>query len=108
MAILTLTVLERLDMQPLDCNERETVNINEESGLEEMMMVTQRKWHQQKLHITESFGGISWPWKCKEYNVGADPNFWRNKTIFPSHTKGNAPQTALDKFYKKHFNYQNV
>lgn len=43
MAILTLTVLERLDMQPLDCNERETVNINEESGLEEMMMVTQRK-----------------------------------------------------------------
>ena len=64
-----------------------------------MMMVTQRKWHQQKLHIIESFVGISWHWKCKEYNVGADPNFWRNKTIFPSHRKGNAPQTTLFFFF---------
>lgn len=42
MAILTLTLLERRDMQPLDCNEGEIVNINEESGLDEMMTVTQK------------------------------------------------------------------
>lgn len=43
MAILTVTLLEGLDMQPLDCNEGEIVSINEESDLDEMMMVTQRK-----------------------------------------------------------------
>ena len=43
MAILTLTLLENLDMQPLDCNEGDIVNRNEDSDLHEMMMVTQRK-----------------------------------------------------------------
>lgn len=43
MAILTLTLLEKLDMQPLDCNEGEIVNMNEDGDLDEMMMVTQRK-----------------------------------------------------------------
>ena len=43
MAILTLTLLENLDMQPLDCNEGDIVNRNEDSDLHEMMMVTPAK-----------------------------------------------------------------
>lgn len=43
MAILTLTLLEKLDTQPPDCNEGEIVNMNEDGDLDEMMMVTQGK-----------------------------------------------------------------
>ena len=43
MGMLTLTLWERLDMQPPEFNEGEIVNINEESDLDEMMMMSQRK-----------------------------------------------------------------